>query len=92
MQISVDLMPEPLEDIIERLDETYGDPDGIRETEITDRMKSAQDRFLRVVRDEYQAQCWACEEITRVTINVREWIEKHRREWLEDENGLQREQ
>ena len=82
----------PLEMVIERLEEEYGDPEGENEVDITERMKAAERHFLQVVRDEYQPQCWACEEITRVTINVREWIEKHRREWLEDENGLRREQ
>ena len=91
IQISVNKMRDPLEDIIERLDEDYGDPDGVRETEITNKMRTAQRYFLKVVRDEYQLQCWACEEITRETINVRKWIEKNRREWLEDENALQRE-
>ena len=84
MEISVGELYEPLEDVIERIEEEYGDPEGMQLAEITDRMKSAQDHFLRVVRDEYQAQCWACEEITRLTINVREWIEKNRREWLKE--------
>jgi len=81
----------PLEMVIDHLEEDFGDPEGLYEINVTENMKNAEKRFLEVIRAEYQRQCRACEEITRVTINVREWIEKHRREWLEDENGLQRE-
>lgn len=47
-----------LEDIIENLDDHYGDPDG-GTTEPTDRMKKASLELANAIVDDYQS--WACE-------------------------------
>lgn len=46
-----------LEDILERLDEEYGDPDGDG-TEPTENMKEASLKLAQVIINEYQS--WAC--------------------------------
>jgi hypothetical protein len=61
----------PLEHVLEYLDEEYGDPDGAGWSKPTERMKEAERGFLRVVKEEYVS--WSCEEVARKTINVREW-------------------
>lgn len=82
--VPLNVLYKPLEDIIERLDEDYGDPEGEYFTESTDTMREAQAQFLQIVRDEYQKQCWACDAITRVTVDVQSWIAEHAPRWLEE--------
>jgi hypothetical protein len=71
----------PLEIILERLDEEYGDPD--RElTEPTDAMREAEGAFLDVIKREYKP--WACKEVCREEIIVADWIREHRPDWLKE--------
>lgn len=70
---------EPLNDILEGLDEEYGNPEGDY-TKPTDAMKKAQEVFLKVVAEEYSS--WACAEVVEKTINAHEWIKKNRPDWL----------
>lgn len=60
----------PLEDVLESLDEEYGDPDGDR-AEATEAMIEAEEAFMAVIAKEYKT--WACEEVSRETINIAEW-------------------
>jgi len=64
-----------LEDILERLDEEYSDPDG-NPTDPTDAMKKAEADFIAVMEREYEP--WMCEEVCREEVNVSEWIEATR--------------
>jgi len=84
IEISINELYDPLNEIIDRLYEQYGDPAGEYVPAKTEKMQAARDQFLNVVRAEYQKQCWACEEITRVAVNVREWIEQHRPDWIKE--------
>ena len=68
----------PLEDVLERLDETYGDPEG-DSTDSTQRMRDAEDEFARIVLEEYES--WACEEVCEEQIDVRQWLKENRPDW-----------
>jgi len=68
-----------LETILENLDEEYGNPDNTHYTEPTENMKKAEEAFIKAVLDDYEP--YVCEEITRKTINVREWVTAHRPDW-----------
>lgn len=69
-----------LESMLYHLDEELGDPKGDYTTP-TPRMVEAAAAFAKVVCSEYVS--WQCEEVTRQTVDVREWIRKHHPEWLE---------
>lgn len=69
---------DPLEDILERLDEEYGDPDG-DPTKPTEAMIEAEKAFLAVIEKEYTS--YMCEIVCRETVNVNEWIKEHRPDW-----------
>lgn len=74
---------EPLEDILERLDEEHCDPEG-EGTEATEVMRNAQTAFLEVIAAEYFS--WACEEVKEaaVKVNVKEWVKENCPHWLEE--------
>lgn len=57
-----------LDDVIERLDEEYGDPD--EPTDHTDAMIDAASKFAAVIEREYVP--WCCEKVETVTVNVAE--------------------
>lgn len=84
MEIEVTAFCHPLEALLERLDEDYGDPDG-EPTKPTATMEEAERVFLEAIKKEYDV--WQCQEVCRETINVAEWIEANRPDW----NGMQRE-
>lgn len=71
MEISTHLL-NPLEHVLEYLDEEFGSPFDSNWTEPTERMKEAEKAFLQVIKEEYVS--WACEPVTSETINVRDWI------------------
>ncbi len=62
-----------LEDILERLDEEYGDPDG-NGTEPTEDMKKASLALAKVILNDYQS--WACEKTGEVIEYSKEEAEK----------------
>ena len=70
-----------LERLLENLDEEYSDPDGSY-TDPTDKMIEASKEFVATVLDEYKV--WACELVSRETINVQKWIKENRPEWLKE--------
>lgn len=72
-----------LDDLIERLDEEYGDPDGNYDCPITDKMREAEKIFHETVLSEYAP--WACEEICEEDVDVQEWIKRNRPDWLSKE-------
>lgn len=69
-----------LTDILERLDEEYGDPNGDG-TEPTPRMKAAAKALSEAILSDYQP--WACEPCGHAVVDVRQWCELFRPEWLE---------
>jgi hypothetical protein len=72
---------QPLEDILDTLDEEFGNPYG-DSFEPTAKMKDAEQAFLRVVEKEYVP--WACEEVCRKEIDVLKWVKENRPNWLEE--------
>lgn len=64
-----------LNDILERLDETYSDPDGDN-SEPTEGMKAAAQQLAQVVAKEYKP--WACEPVLYVVLDdVKKWAGLH---------------
>ena len=62
-----------LEDLLERLDEDYSDPDGSY-TKPNDAMKGAADVFVSAVLGQYKA--WACEPTNEVVEYTRDMVRK----------------
>ena len=81
IKVTADMLYEPLDDVLERLDEEYGDPDGDG-ADATEKMKEAQKVFLEAVAAEYS--CWACEQVAKVEVDPAAWIEQNRPDWMED--------
>ncbi len=70
-----------LSEILERLDEDYGDPDGDL-TQPTPAMLAAAQTFASALRTDYFV--WRCVTTGRtVTVNALEWVKQHRPDWLE---------
>ena len=69
-----------LSHILEVFDEDYDDPED--RIEATRAMKDAALLFAATFRREYSV--FQCERVRTETINVREWMEKHRPDYLED--------
>lgn len=69
---------ELLHDILSSLDEEFGDPEGDL-FEPTAAMIQAAKKLAAVIEAEYAP--WACEEVTRETINVAEWVAANRPGW-----------
>jgi len=70
-----------LADLLERLDEEYGDPDGDWGVATT-AMEEAEKHFIDVVLAEYCP--WACEAVKEVTVDTNEWIKEHRPNWIKE--------
>lgn len=73
-----------LENLIERLDEEYGDPDAYHATPASENMKAAELVFIKAVLAEYES--WQCEPVITKEIDALAWVREHRPEWLEDES------
>lgn len=69
-----------LEFVTERLDEEYGGEDA---SEITVKMQEAEAQFIAVILKEYTP--WQCEHVSEEEINVQDWINENRPDWLEGE-------
>ena len=54
------------------------DPDG--DDWWTDDMQRAAEEFCARIRGAFKP--WACEQVTKETVNVREWLQEHRPDWL----------
>lgn len=74
-----------LENLIDVLDENYGNPDG-DPPEMTGKMREAAQKFANAVISEYEP--WACEVVKTVTVDVKKWVIEHRPDWI---NGIVRE-
>ncbi len=72
MQPKPDDCGDILEAILESLDEEFGDPDGDGVSEPTPGMVEAERAFRAAIVAEYDS--WACEEVTRETVSVREHV------------------
>jgi hypothetical protein len=63
----------PLDDMLERLDEEYGDPEGYHETPVTDAMREAERQFIAAVLAEYDP--WACVKVSEEVVRVGEFLD-----------------
>ena len=72
-----------LEDLINRLDEDYGSPDG--PSNITADMIQAETEFIRVVVQEYIP--WTCELVKIENVNISKWLENNK-EWSEKQRSI----
>jgi hypothetical protein len=70
-----------LDELLEYLDDEYGDPDGGSE-EPTDAMRAAAQAFAEAVVKDFVV--WACDEVEQRVVDVEAWIRKHRPDWLVD--------
>lgn len=68
-----------LEGASEYLSENYGGEDG---HEINDAIREAAGKFIEVYLANYSV--WNCYQCSEEKINVREWCEKHRPDYLKD--------
>ena len=67
--------PDPgwiLDEVLDRIEEEYGDPDGPRKT--TDRMRAAASEFIDLVVEEWGEPYW-CEIVETRTVRVRDYVE-----------------
>src|SRR5690606_19353922 len=73
----------PLEHILEQLDDEFGDPDSCDGTAATEAMKQAEKVFIAAVLAEYTP--WMCEKTgNEVTVDALEWVREHRPDWLQE--------
>ena len=68
-----------LEDVLERLDEEYGNPD--EASTPTDAMRTAAETFCAAIRAEYHV--WQCDGFAQAKVNVDAWVRDRRPDWLE---------
>ncbi len=69
-----------VDDLIEHLDEDYGSPDDA--TEVTASMRAASRTFVQAILSEYSV--WGCEEVCQREVDVADWVQRHRPDWLKD--------
>lgn len=67
-----------LEQALEWLDEEYANPEG-ESTQPTDAMREAERVFIAAVLKDYD--CWACEVVDKVTVDLKKWCADNDREW-----------
>ena len=76
----------PLTELLERLDEVYGDPEGAWEQTKKDMgfLRLAEKVFMDTVAAWYVP--WACEDIpgSEIVVDTKAWIEKNHPVWLAD--------
>ena len=72
----------PLEFVLEELDEEYADPEDIRGADATPAMIEAEKEFLKIVLDEYSP--WRADKSHHVTVNLADWIRECHPQWLEE--------
>jgi hypothetical protein len=74
-----DLNPDRvIEDLLEQLDEEYGDPD--EGTDPSEAMRLAATALCDVIRRNYRV--WACEPVATAKVNVQAWVRENRPDWL----------
>lgn len=86
MKPSPSLGWDPLDILLEQLDEQHGDPEGDG-TRPTEAMRAAEKVFIDAVLAEYES--WACEPSGEiVTVNALEWVREHRPGWLTEKAAV----
>ena len=73
MKVKVTELWDPLDTIIEYIDEDYGSPHDA--TKLNKRMKQATSEYLQKIHAAYEP--WACELVVSTTIDVVSWMEEH---------------
>ena len=82
------LAEQALEELIERLDEEYGNPE--EATEFDDVARAVAREFVDKIIANYEI--WGCEESTKenLQVNTAEWVRKNNPLWLEEADILKR--
>ena len=70
----------PLDDMLETMDEEYGNPEGDA-TEPSATLREAERVFVEAVVAEYHV--WMHEDISTEEVNVAEWVAQNEPQWLE---------
>lgn len=70
-----------VDQLLEALEEEYGDPDGAGMNDPTPEMLAAAGALSAIIRSQYKP--WHCEQVAKATVNVDAWVRKHRPDWLE---------
>jgi hypothetical protein len=80
-----------LEDILEAIDEEYGDPKNTRHIRdmITPRMGAAFEALVEAIEKDYEP--WACEVVEERHVLVLAWVREHMPHWLPTTDGEERE-
>jgi len=74
-----------LEHVFEFMFEDLLDPEADVKDSITTEIREAATAFAEVVHREYTP--WACEVVCTGTVNVKDWVKRHRPDWSEDEEN-----
>ena len=74
------LVRQTLEDMLERLDDEYGNPDD-NITKATEETKAASKEFVDKIVSSYYV--WRCDQVAKVEINMAEWLKEHDPELLD---------
>ena len=76
-----------LDDVLDRLDENYGDPEGYAADayQPTKEMRDAEKALQDLILKHYKP--WMCEDVSSEEVNVKEWVTEHRPHWLEEESS-----
>jgi hypothetical protein len=69
-----------LEQLLDELDQEYGDPDD-SQTEATARMRVAAEALVDAVCADYHV--WVCDLVSQRDVEVLPWAKEHRPDWLE---------
>lgn len=72
-----------VEDLLEILDEEYGNPDSM--TELNEGMRAAAKVFAKEIHKHYRV--WSCKVVGEEEVDVRKWAEKEHPEWIENEQS-----
>jgi hypothetical protein len=76
-----------LEDILEAIDEEYGDPNTTRSIRdmITPGMEAAFEALVEAIEKDYQS--WQCEVVEERHVLVLAWVREHKPHWLPTKEG-----
>lgn len=78
MEISRETL-NPLDNLLDQVEEEYGNPN--KDYKPTDALREAEKKFIDIFLQEYDV--YVCEKVCEVSVNVKEWVEENRPDWLE---------
>lgn len=71
------------EQLLEWIDDEYGDPDGETDNENEPEVKNIAREMVDKALENYTI--WRCHKVCTKTVDVEEWVKKERPDWLEDD-------